>query len=380
MSLTRAAFLLLAAPGSALRTQKQKAGSPASTGYIVTLGDSYASGTGIHRHLSDYHEGDTCCRDFERTPGGELARREGKQHLMPACAGDQVPQIRDQFANLQADYPEEAARGWAGSTMMLTIGGNDVRSHGGDGWAGILVSCIISFYTDCHKKHDNQVANWDTLQADLEDYYGTMAQGASNATIRVWGYPRLLQRSWHCIPIPGVNSGATRWMDNMVDEMNAMLLRAVMSVKASHPAVDLEFVPVVDYLTTGACSLSGVDVHGIRVSWDTVVSPQTFHPSQKGYNGYYNALANNLGSVAQMDASPGDPLPWHLERIFQGWDSDEDGKLDIGDVLSMVGDDVDPKVSKQLRALFREVDKDQDEHLGFDEFKDFLPLVDKIAV
>merc|ERR1719464_235589 len=133
--------------------------------------------------------------------------------------------------------------------MMLTIGGNDVRSHGGDGWTSLLLSCILSFYTDCHKKADNQVANWDELQGDLENYYTSMAQGAGNATIRVMGYPRLLQRTWHCIPIPGVNSGATKWMDSMVDSLNAMLTRAVSNVKSAYPSVDLEFVPVTSYLT-----------------------------------------------------------------------------------------------------------------------------------
>merc|ERR1719330_465065 len=74
-----------------MRAQKK---SNSSRGYVVTMGDSYSSGTGIYKHLSQYHNGDECCRDFKTTPGSQLANHEGKQHLMPACAGDEIPQIR----------------------------------------------------------------------------------------------------------------------------------------------------------------------------------------------------------------------------------------------------------------------------------------------
>merc|ERR1719210_2245022 len=127
------------------------------------MGDSYSSGTGIHKSQSDYHNGDACCRDFETTPGSKLARLEGKEHIIPACAGDEIPQIFDQFTAMQADYPEEAARGWEDSVIMLTIGGNDIRSNAGRGWADILVNCIIGFYDDCHKEDGNQVANFDEV-------------------------------------------------------------------------------------------------------------------------------------------------------------------------------------------------------------------------
>lgn len=374
MSLTRSALLLLAAPVGALRSQKK---TNSSGGYIITMGDSYSSGTGIHRLIRDYHEGDKCCREFKTTPGAQVARNEGKPHLMPACGGDELPDIKKQFAGLQADHPEEAAKGWDGSTMMFTIGGNDVLSNGGDNWPGILVNCIVSFYTDCHKKHSNQVANFDKLRNDLADFYNTVAQGAGKATIRIWGYPRLLQRTWHCIPVPGVNKGATQWMDNMVDELNGHISQAVDTAKSRNPGVDLQFVDVTEFFTSGACNIMSPHVHAISLSLENLLSPQSFHPSQRGYNSYYDALANSLGrGLPPSTVWPGPPEPWFIERIFQGWDVSNTGELSIDDVLVMGGEDATPEQTKILRKAFQEADLNQDGVLDLEEFKVFLPKVD----
>jgi len=374
MSLTRTALLLLAAPVGALRSQKK---TNSSGGYIVTMGDSYSSGMGIHRLIRDYHKGEECCREFKTTPGSEVARNEGKPHLIPACGGDQLADIKSQFAGLQADHPRDAAKGWDGSTMMFTIGGNDILSNKGDNWPGILVNCIVSFYTDCHKKQSNQVANFDQLRNDLADFYNTVAQGANKATIRVWGYPRLLQRTWHCIPVPGVNKGATQWMDNMVDELNGHISQAVDVAKSRNPGVDLQFVDVTEYFTSGACNILSPHVHAIALSLENGLSPQSFHPSQRGYNAYYGALANSLArGLPPTRVDPGPPEPWYIERIFQGWDVSNTGKLSLDDVLVMGGEDATPKQTRILRKAFQEADLNQDGVLDLEEFKVFLPKVD----
>jgi len=373
---TRAALALVAAPALALRMQKNNS---TSSGYVVTMGDSYASGTGIHKLQSDYHNGDACCRDFETTPGAQLANQQGKQHIMPACAGDEIPQINQQFTNMQAEYPEEAARGWEGSTMIFTIGGNDVRSHGGDAWPGLLTNCIISFSGNCHSAADNQIANFAEVEAQLTAFYERLAEGASKATIRVWGYPRLLQRTWHCIPVPGVSSAATQWMDDMVDEMNSHMASAVATAKSRHSGVDIEFIDVRSYLTKGACSTSGNHVHSLVLAGGGL-SPMTFHPSQRGYNQYYNALANGLASgldMAPSQVSTGSGKPWYMDRIFAGWDEEGDGYLSIGEVLNMGGDDAAPEASRILRKAFAYADADEDEALNLKEFETFIALVEK---
>jgi len=378
MSLARAALVLLAASAFRVRKRGNKsAASYSSRGYIVTMGDSYASGTGIHKYTSSYHEGDECCRDFKTTPGSQLAKQEGQQHLIPACASDELPDISQQFSDLQRDYPQEASRKWEGSTMMLTIGGNDIRSNDGSSWPGILINCIISFYTDCHKKHANQVANFGEVQNQLADFYTTLAQGAGKATIRIWGYPRLLQRTWHCIPVPGVNSGATKWMDNMVDELNGNIKQAVDRARSGNPGVDIEFVDVTPYATKGACTISGNHIHSIVLNLESLLSPMTFHPSQSGYNAYYDALANNLGRSLPMSSLwPGSPEPWNMEHMFKGWDQDSDGKLSLDDVLLMGGDDATPDAKKILQRSFNETDTDQSGFLTLGEFEFFLTQVE----
>jgi len=383
MSLSRAVLLLLAAPVSAFRVRKRhnkSSGSLSSGGYIITMGDSYASGTGIHKYISSYHEGDECCRDFKTTPGSRLAKQDGKQHFIPACAGDELPGIREQLSSLQNDHRQEVSRGFEGSTFMLTIGGNDIRSNDGASWPEILTNCIIGFSGDCHKKSENQVANFDALRNDLVSFYGELAQTASKATIRIWGYPRLLQRTgFGCIPVPGLSSGATNWMDNMVDELNSNIKQAVDTARGRNPGVDIQFVDVTPYAKKGACSISGNHVHGIVISLENLLSPMTFHPSQLGYNAYYDALANNLGSSMEKSSLwPGSPEVWNMERIFEGWDTDKDGKLSMEDV-ALMGNDVTPEAKKILSRSFTETDADQDGSLTIGEFEYFLSRVDNAA-
>jgi len=374
--------LLLAISASAFRVrswgQNNRSNTAGNVGYVVTLGDSYSSGTGIHKKLSDYYNGEACCRDFELTPGGRVASEQNLQHLMPACAGDEIPQIKEQFSALQASNPAEAARGWEGSTFMFTIGGNDIRSNDGSSWVDILVNCILSFYGDCHLADGNQVANFPQVESELVNFYTTLAQGASKASIRVLGYPRLLQRTWlGCIPVPGVGLAAADWADSMVDQLNEVLRSAVAEVQGQNPGVDIEFVVVKSFLNKGACTIAaaGNHVHSIVLNGEHLLSPMTFHPTQAGYNRYYSALAPTLGSsfVESHAAESTSPL-WFPERIFTGWDVAGKGYLSMSDVLHMAADNADASVSITLQELFANADENGDDALNLPEFKRFLAL------
>jgi len=372
--------LLLALSASAFRVRPSKRGqksNSSSAGYVVTLGDSYSSGTGIHKKLSDYYNGEACCRDFDLTPGGRLAGQQGLQHLMPACAGHEIPQIKDQFSALQASNPAEAARGWEGSTLMFTIGGNDIRSNDGSSWVDILVNCILSFYGNCHLADGNQVANFPQVKSELVNFYTTLAQGASKASIRVLGYPRLLQRTWlGCIPVPGVSRAAADWADAMVDELNEVLRLAVEEVRGQNPGVDIQFVAVRSFLNKGACTIAagGNHVHSIVLNGETLLSPMTFHPTQAGYNRYYSAVSPTLGSsLAESHAAESTSPLWFPERIFRGWDVAGKGKLSMSDVLHMA-QGADASVSTTLRELFAIADANGDGFLSFSEFEKFLGL------
>lgn len=379
-------MLLLAMSASAFRVRPkrgQKTNS-SSAGYVVTLGDSYSSGTGIHSKISDYDEGglfnNLCCREFDTTPGGRVASQQGKQHLMPACAGDEIPEIKEQFSALQANHPAEAANGWEGSTFMFTIGGNDIRSNDGSSWVNILVNCILSFYGDCHTAEGNQVANFPLVRSELVNFYTTVAQGASKASIRVWGYPRLLQRTWlGCLPVPGVSSAAADWADSMVDELNSNLRSAVAEVQGQSSGVDIQYVDVRDRMNIGACSLqSGKHVNAIVLNFESLLSPMTFHPTQAGYDRYYSALAPTLGaSTLESHAADSTSPLWFPERIFKGWDVAGKGRLSMSDIHHMTAENADASVLTKLRELFANADANRDGFLNLPEFEGFLALAAK---
>lgn len=363
----------LSMPVDALRVQKINKTS-AVGGKVVTLGDSYSSGAGIHSKMSDY-EGGNCARDHRTTPGVKYAAAQGLEGINVACAGDEIPQAFQQFDALQAEYGGEAASGWPDSVFLFTIGGNDVKSFAGEAWPDILTSCIMSFYGGCHEEDRNQIGNWDEVQAQVTAFYKKVAQGASQARIRVLGYPRLLQRSWHCIPVPGLALGAADWADEQIDELNSRLRAAVAAAKSIAPNVDIEFVDVTNLMTRGACSTSSRHINAIVLD-GFGISTAAFHPSQRGYDKYYDGLSSSLGmSVSSMSSPPVADEQWRVERILGGWDTDEDGKLSIGEVLHMGGPDASPKVSRQLRKLFRTADIDQDGFLSLKEFQTFLDLV-----
>jgi len=358
----------------ALRPRKGGVGKKGAKGKVVTLGDSYSSGTGIHKSASSY-DGGACLRDHKTIPGAQYASAEGMNGINVACAGDELPGVIQQFSELQATYTEDVASDWEGSVILLTIGGNDIRTHKGENWGQLLGSCVASFGGACHEQAENQVANFDDLQARLTQFYKTVAKGASKAKIRILGYPRLLRRGWHCISVPGLAAGAAHWADDMVDVLNSRISQAVTAARRTNPGVDLEFVDVVNFLTKGACSTGGNHVHAIVLA-DGGLSPMTFHPHQRGYNAYYDALGSSLGrGMPPSQVPPGSPEPWEVENMFAGWDTDKNGKLDVGEVLSMGGDDASTSVSKHLRALFGEADKDKDGSLSQSEFQNLLAIV-----
>jgi len=359
------------------RTKVRKTNKTSAVGgKVVTLGDSYSSGAGIHSKMSDY-EGGSCARDHKTTPGVKYAAAQGLTGVNVACAGGEIPEAFQQFDALQAEHKDEAASGWPDSVFLFTIGGNDIKSFKGEAWPDILTGCIMSFYGGCHEAEENQVANFDEVQAQVTAFYKKVAQGASNARIRVLGYPRLLQRSWHCIPVPGLALAAADWADKQIDEVNARLRLAVAATKSAVPGVDIEFVDVTSLMTRGACSMSSRHVNAIVLD-GLGISTAAFHPSQRGYDKYLQGLRSSLGeSMPSISSAPIAIKRWEVAHIMEGWDTDEDGKLSIGEVLPMGDHNASPKVSEQLTKLFKTADTDQDGFLSLDEFQTFLALVEE---
>jgi len=351
----------------------QAASSP---GKVITLGDSYSSGTGIHKSAKDYEGGD-CWQDRKTTPGARYAQNDGLEVINVACKGDEVPGIKQQFAALAASNPADATNGFNGSTILFTIGGNDLRTNKGESWPSLLKSCIMSFYGKCHEKRENQIANFAELQATVTDLYTQVARDAPKARIRILGYPRLMQRSFLCVPVPGLASKAADWADDQVDELNRRLSMAVATVKALSPeGLDIEFVDVKSYFKKGACKTLKREINAIVLS-GLSISDASFHPSQRGYNKYYDALGNSLGrSLPPLQPPPEVRDPDSLMHVFRGWDKSGSGFIDMHEALAMAGEDATPDVTKRIRRLFMEADQDQDDALSLEEFETFMELVE----
>jgi len=359
------------------RVRPKKVSKSAVGGKVVTLGDSYSSGCGIFRREGDYSGTPASCLKSDRNGGGQHAAANGMEHVNFACSGDLIDSgsaddgpggIVNQFAQLQAAYPADAAAGWEGSVIAFTIGGNDVLTYDGDGWAGVLGGCILCFGCACHEDPGNQPANLDDIQAKATQFYTTLAQNASKASIRVMGYPKLLQESGGRCSVAFLNVAASRWMDEQVELANARLRQGVADVKASYPSVDIQFVSMTDVITLGACSSSSnKEIGGFSIF--SGIGPQTFHPSQPGYDRYGEALSASLGSVASHSAKVAVPVSGDL---LKAGDANADGKLSIDELLSVSVANLN---AEQMRMLFSAADADHDGFLSKVELKYLLKFV-----
>ena len=286
---------------------------------VITLGDSYSSGTGIHRDGDDYdveyggnptlngvtydftaNDEHACWMELHTTPGPRYASLMGQESVFYGCGGAQIPQVNSQLDYLLEAYPLDHQHNFEGSTILFTAGGNDIRTNAGMTWPDLLRHCILetSLFNGCHDESNNHIANFASIESGLTALFTRLAIEASGARIRVLGYPKMMQRDPGCGSVTGVSRNEADWIDNQCVNLNNRIIAAVNTVKASYPSVDIEFVNVYNYLTVGACGdgPNNRHVHDKRLHsyWPYKTSNSSFHPSQKGYDEYYNALLNSL--------------------------------------------------------------------------------------
>ncbi|HAP75696.1 MAG TPA: hypothetical protein DCR14_06395 [Acidimicrobiaceae bacterium] len=291
---------------------------------VVTLGDSYSSGTGIWREDSSYDEqfggyqssglyltgrsDQECWREWHDTPGPRYAAANNRRSIFLACKGAEASHVGNQVTVMQGQWPTDAAAKWSGAVVLLTAGGNDLRTGRGEDWPSLLERCIIEInpFGGCHDNSNNHINNWSTVQTRLQNLYTSLAQKATNAKIRIMGYPRIMTPTknwlgiWQCPDVTGVTGNEARWIDQQVDALNSRIATAVNNVKAQFPAVDIKYVPVTSYLTVGACfgQQPFAHVNDRVTAWSgsgiLLTSDASFHPTLLGYRRYYDALVANL--------------------------------------------------------------------------------------
>ena len=290
---------------------------------VITLGDSYSSGTGIHPLVFGYDEilGSSatlddehghgfgqddnsrtykftstppcCLREKDTTPGARLAHDLGLESYMGACAGAQFVDLYDQIDYMNALFPDDYQDQWEGSTIVLTLGLNDLESVGGTNWFRVLIGCLLE--TDCSTNPDYAVANQSGAREGLMAALSYLAAEASRATIRVFGYGKPFQgsNSTTCDAF-GVSNTEADFIDiDYFGLMNAISKDVTTELRATAPVpgvvIDIEFIDVTTYLTVGSCEKDGRHINGFGA-----LPPGSYHPSQSGYDQYFHALVDNL--------------------------------------------------------------------------------------
>jgi lysophospholipase L1-like esterase len=276
---------------------------------VVTLGDSYSAGTGIHANANQY-DVPQCWRETNENAGSFLAARfagaAGNQENL-ACLGAEKPQLDQQIADLALP------NGGAGALIMLTAFGNDVRSVGGLNWPDVIRQCVDDRNEpNCHLNPNNQVGPGEAqrIAGLAADSYAKLLNKFPNATIRVLAYPHLME------PLQTGSNGPlacplgkaflvyldgneAKFIDDLVDGFNTVLRS---TVERAAGAADIKFVDVQAYFGDNAYCKYASDklVNGIIGDGLGGLVPQanalfsSFHPSAKGYQAYVEAVADSV--------------------------------------------------------------------------------------
>ena len=291
---------------------------------VVTLGDSYSSGSGIHRNASSYDDqgpeahsfdrstrlgSSACQRELDETPGPRLAEQLAAESVFVACAGAVIREIPAQVR--AADIPGTGD----GTLITMTIGGNDLRTERDENWPDALLRCITS--AGCDGSAQNRMANLDEIRRDLTEIYVAIGDEFPDITVRALAYPRLMQSDRWCEGVTGVSSDEADFIDEQADLLNREIAMAARTARV-RTAADIRYVSVIDEFDNhGACrfwqrdryindAVFGDSLRRSQLDDGTIrehrsdgpinVSTASFHPSSGGYDAYLDALR---GSVEQ---------------------------------------------------------------------------------
>ncbi len=261
---------------------------------MVQLGDSYSAGFGVLARTVAAGTG-SCSSPTHAvpsaTPGGSLAARSGAILVFAACGGAEVDEVTEQFRSVRDSIPGDGT----GAVIVFSVGGNDLRSVRGEMWTDLLQRCIL-LDLDCERRSQNQPANIDVVAGELQSLVAEIRSTAPGATIRVMGYPELMQRSPGCWGMTGIDRNEADFLDGIARDLNAALAQAVSAAAAGG---DVRYVdPTTAFDDHGACQTERSGLRYVNdvdfVPWSFTVAANSLHPNAAGYEVYAELLESSL--------------------------------------------------------------------------------------
>jgi hypothetical protein len=303
LAATAVAGLSLVGPGSQPATALPL--TPNMFDRVVTIGDSFAAGTGIHDNFGSY-DVPSCWRETDENFSSKLAKAvtgSAANQINVSCIGAEYPQVISQIDQV-GSLPNEGNR----SLILLYAMGNDVRSISGKAWPKIVEACVIDGPKECSSDPSLEFSNGAEVANRAQSLYETLLLRYPRATIRVLGYPRLFT--------PGITDGKpycylgqavgyrglgiymsaaeALWADSKVDSLNGLLKSKVDQLSTRG---NIRFIDVNVFFTEdGFCrarsnkGLNGIIGNGFPIAQTNVLF-SSFHPNRIGHQKIYETVA-----------------------------------------------------------------------------------------
>jgi hypothetical protein len=149
---------------------------------VVTVGDSYAAGTGTHYFPNEFDD-PSCLKETDQNFTSILAARltsSQQNQINVSCAGAKFTNIMTQIDRV-GSLPNQGAR----SLIVLYAQGNDIVTREGRSWPDVIKECVLT--TDCNRPGNN-VANFDTILNQEWTLLDKIIANNPKASIRVMSY------------------------------------------------------------------------------------------------------------------------------------------------------------------------------------------------
>ncbi|OLT22706.1 G-D-S-L family lipolytic protein [Actinomadura sp. CNU-125] len=272
----------------------------ATRGRYVALGDSYSSGLGAERTITDRNPLNRCHRTSEAYYHGVAAAFEfARGSAFWACSGATTADVLD---GKGGERPQIDRIGGDTSLITMSIGGNDV------GFSKILAGCVVKLpWSDaCTEQGVDIASRMAELRQELPALIGGLRERAPRARIVLMGYPKAFSE------VAGaggdnITVADQRWLNARTYELSRLIEQTAAELDAGIAATgapgSVEFVDAYGAFAGHEAGSRDPFMNGLTVDLSAFkAEPRSFHPTVKGHD----ALARLF--VEQIKKGPGRPL------------------------------------------------------------------------